>query len=77
MPKMQLAMFVCLLPSHPIGYFFSSLRSNSSVQKLISHAPINGAYTELFAGLHSSITQENNGGWGKSMSHIRDECRYA
>ncbi|KAB8205701.1 hypothetical protein BDV34DRAFT_96406 [Aspergillus parasiticus] len=31
--------------------------------KLISHPPINGAYTELFAGLHPSITEENNGGW--------------
>lgn len=32
---------------------------------MISHDPINGAYTELFAGLHPSITEKNNGGWGK------------
>ncbi|QRD91096.1 short-chain dehydrogenase [Aspergillus flavus] len=31
--------------------------------KLISHPPINGAYAEHFAGLHPSITEENNGGW--------------
>lgn len=34
-------------------------------QKLISSDPINGAYTELFAGLSDTITEENNGGWGK------------
>ncbi|KAE8324091.1 hypothetical protein BDV39DRAFT_208280 [Aspergillus sergii] len=31
--------------------------------KLISHPPNNGVYTELFAGLHPSIMEENNGGW--------------
>jgi hypothetical protein len=35
-------------------------------QKLFAYAPKTGAYTELFAGLHSSITAENNGGWGKA-----------
>jgi hypothetical protein len=30
--------------------------------------PINGAYTELFAGLSNDITEENNGGWGKIPS---------
>lgn len=32
---------------------------------MISHEPIKGAYTELFAGLHDSITEKNNGGWSK------------
>ncbi|KAK9318740.1 hypothetical protein V1517DRAFT_267436, partial [Lipomyces orientalis] len=44
--------------------------------RLISHDPINGAYTELFAGLHPAITQENNGGWGKSTSNRRDKDRF-
>lgn len=25
-----------------------------------------GAYTELFAGLSETITEQNNAGWGKS-----------
>ena len=35
------------------------------VQKLITHPPKNGAYTELFAGLHPSFTKTDNGGWGE------------
>jgi hypothetical protein len=36
-------------------------------QKLVASHPKNGAYTELFAGLDVSITEANNGGWGKSI----------
>ncbi|KXH48475.1 short-chain dehydrogenase [Colletotrichum simmondsii] len=31
--------------------------------KFLAHKPINGAYTELFAGLSPTITEKNNGGW--------------
>lgn len=31
--------------------------------------PINGAYTELFAGLSDTITKEDNGQWGRFFTH--------
>ena len=34
-------------------------------QRLITHHPKNGAYTELFAGLSPTITEQNNGGWSR------------
>ena len=34
--------------------------------KLMLYPPINGAYTELFAGLSPDITLSNTGCWGKS-----------
>ncbi|KAF5651364.1 short-chain alcohol dehydrogenases/reductase [Fusarium tjaetaba] len=50
------------------GNFVTNLQLNMSKMelamfKLISSDPINGAYTELFAGLSDTITEENNGGW--------------
>ncbi|VZI09784.1 unnamed protein product [Fusarium fujikuroi] len=50
------------------GNFDTNLQQNMSKMelamfKLISSDPINGAYTELFAGLSDTITEENNGGW--------------
>ncbi|KAI3532912.1 short-chain dehydrogenase [Colletotrichum filicis] len=33
------------------------------IVKFLAHKPINGAYTELFAGLSPTITEKNNGGW--------------
>jgi hypothetical protein len=38
------------------------------LQNFIASEAINGAYTELFAGLDPSITEANNGGWGKLES---------
>jgi hypothetical protein len=35
------------------------------LQRLVTHDPVNGAYTQLFAGLHPSITMANSGGWGE------------
>ena len=35
------------------------------MQKLISHYPKNGAYTQLFASHSPSITEKHNGSWGK------------
>lgn len=34
------------------------------------HDPINGAYTELYAGLSTDITEKQNGGWGKSIQSL-------
>ncbi|KAM0321572.1 hypothetical protein ACHAQA_010062 [Verticillium albo-atrum] len=50
------------------GNFVTNLQQNMpkmqlAMFKLISHPPRNGAYTELFAALHPSITEEDNGGW--------------
>ncbi|GAM40129.1 short-chain dehydrogenase [Talaromyces pinophilus] len=50
------------------GNFVTNLQQNMprvqlAMFKMISHEPIKGAYTELFAGLHDSITEKNNGGW--------------
>ncbi|KAH9203542.1 hypothetical protein DL95DRAFT_529610 [Leptodontidium sp. 2 PMI_412] len=33
------------------------------VLNLLSHTPIHGAYTELFAGLSSEVTPDKNGAW--------------
>lgn len=33
--------------------------------KLLMYPPVNGAYTELFAGLSPDITLSNTGCWGK------------
>ncbi|KFZ24489.1 hypothetical protein V502_01024 [Pseudogymnoascus sp. VKM F-4520 (FW-2644)] len=41
------------------------------VQNLITYPPINGAYTELFAGLDKSITQRNNGGWVAPFGRVQ------
>lgn len=38
-------------------------RMGAAIWHMISSDPINGAYTELFAGFHSSITKESN--WGE------------
>jgi hypothetical protein len=32
---------------------------------MIAHPPINGAYTQLYAGLDKSITRADNGGWSE------------
>ncbi|CAI7609154.1 hypothetical protein N7533_000553 [Penicillium manginii] len=50
------------------GNFVTNLQQNMSKMeltmfKLIASEPINGAYTELFAGISDKITEENNGGW--------------
>lgn len=37
---------------------------------LILHPPIFGAYTEIYAGLSSDITEKNNGGWVAPWSRI-------
>ena len=37
---------------------------NAILQRFI-YPPIQGAYTELFAGLSPDITQENNGAWSE------------
>lgn len=36
--------------------------------RLIMYAPINGAYTELFAGLSPEVTLSQTGCWGKLVS---------
>lgn len=60
MPTMQLAMFVCYLnPSCPLFHDACKL----IMQKLISHPPKNGAYTELFAAFSPTLTEKDNGGW--------------
>ncbi|OQE44841.1 hypothetical protein PENCOP_c002G05341 [Penicillium coprophilum] len=50
------------------GNFVTNLQQNMSKMelnmfKLIASEPINGAYTELFAGLSDTITEEDNGAW--------------
>ncbi|KAH7127746.1 hypothetical protein B0J13DRAFT_564463 [Dactylonectria estremocensis] len=50
------------------GNFVTNLQNNMpkwqlAMFKLIAHPPKNGAYTELFAGLHPSITEKDNGSW--------------
>ncbi|KAH7176740.1 short-chain dehydrogenase [Dactylonectria macrodidyma] len=50
------------------GNFVTNLQDNMpklqlAIFRLIAHPPRNGAYTELFAGLHPSITEKDNGGW--------------
>jgi len=50
------------------GNFVTNLQQNMpKIQvaffRLIAHDPVNGAYTQLFAGLHPSITTANSGGW--------------
>ncbi|KAI6754869.1 hypothetical protein HG530_012621 [Fusarium avenaceum] len=50
------------------GNFVTNLQQNMSTMelamfRLTASDPINGAYTELFAGLSDTITEENNGGW--------------
>ncbi|KAF5009783.1 hypothetical protein FDECE_4019 [Fusarium decemcellulare] len=40
--------------------------------RLISYEPRFGAYTELFAGLHPGIKEENNGGWVASFGRLVD-----
>ncbi|KAJ5676796.1 short-chain dehydrogenase [Penicillium maclennaniae] len=44
--------------------------------KLVSPAQIYGGYTELFAGLHPSITERNNGCWVIPYGKIAD-CKRA
>ena len=39
-----------------------------AVAKLIGYPPINGAYTQLFAGLSPEATIEKSGSWGKYSS---------
>jgi retinol dehydrogenase-12 len=34
------------------------------IMSLMGHPPIDGAYTELYAGLSSDITIEKTGSWG-------------
>ena len=74
MPKYQLAMFVS--PYHPSIHPASLPRRHSNdllnsntfpptSQKLVSSEPVNGAYTELYAGLSPDVTEKHNGGWGK------------
>ncbi|KAK9373440.1 uncharacterized protein V1513DRAFT_432845 [Lipomyces chichibuensis] len=52
--------------------------------RMISNHPKNGAYTQLFAGLHPSITEKDNGGWVSPYGKLepvrkdfldRDLCR--
>lgn len=42
------------------GFFFRIL------ERLMMYPPLNGAYTELFAGLSPEVNIENTGCWGKS-----------
>lgn len=48
------------------------------LRKFILHPPINGAYTELYAGLSPAITMEQSGNWSKPASiyslHIELTC---
>lgn len=60
MSKMQLAMFIGRLPTHPL--MECTLRLHC-VQKLTTSHPKNSAYTELFAGVSLTITEKDNGGW--------------
>ena len=39
--------------------------------KLLMYPPVNGAYTELFAGLSPDITLSNTGCWGKCFCSAR------
>ncbi|UKZ80011.1 hypothetical protein TrVFT333_007775 [Trichoderma virens FT-333] len=57
------------------GNFVTNLQDNMpklqlAVFKMIASEPINGAYTELFAGLSPSITETNNGGWVSPFGKI-------
>ncbi|KAH7007918.1 hypothetical protein B0J12DRAFT_85079 [Macrophomina phaseolina] len=50
------------------GNFVTNLQQNMTkveltMFKLIAHPPINGAYTELYAGLSEEITEANDAGW--------------
>ncbi|KAJ4033199.1 short-chain alcohol dehydrogenase [Fusarium oxysporum] len=59
------------------GNFVTNLQQNMSKMelamfKLISSDPINGAYTELFAGLSDTITEENNGGWVSPFGKVEN-----
>ncbi|KAE8153587.1 hypothetical protein BDV25DRAFT_127100 [Aspergillus avenaceus] len=50
------------------GNFVTNLQQNMSKMelamfKLIASDPVNGAYTELFAGLSDTITEKENGAW--------------
>ena len=37
-------------------------------QKMLASDPKNGAYTELFAGLSTTIKEKDNGGWGELLT---------
>ncbi|CAI6085707.1 unnamed protein product [Clonostachys chloroleuca] len=57
------------------GNFVTNLQQNMSkvelnMFKLIASPPINGAYTELFAGLSDDITEEHNGAWVSPFGKI-------
>lgn len=72
MSKMELAMFVRSprkqqQPRLFLLACFSIIVLILRIQKLISSEPKNGAYTELFAGLSDTITEDNNGGWGELL----------
>ncbi|KAG5762625.1 hypothetical protein H9Q72_009289 [Fusarium xylarioides] len=54
------------------GNFVTNLQQNMprmqlAIFKLIAHAPKNGAYTQLFASHSPTITEKENGCWGKSF----------
>ncbi|GKT76811.1 short-chain dehydrogenase [Colletotrichum tofieldiae] len=59
------------------GNFVTNLQQNMpkiqlAMFKLISHPPKKGAYTQLFAGLDSSITEDDNGGWVSPFGRKED-----
>lgn len=41
----------------------------AAIRFMVLHPPINGAYTELFAGLSNEVTLEQSGGWGEPQSN--------
>jgi retinol dehydrogenase-12 len=59
------------IPMNPGNLKSDLARDQGTTIKLISmvigYPPVNGAYTELFAGLSPEVTVEKSGEWGKSL----------
>ena len=64
---------VISIPCNP-GHLSSDLYRDSGtifktvLNAFITHPPINGAYTEIFAGLSPAIKMKDTGEWGKFLS---------
>ena len=64
---------VVSVPCNP-GHLRSDLYRDSGtlfktvLNTLVTYPPINGAYTEIFAGLSPTITMKETGGWGEFLT---------
>ena len=67
---------VVSIPCKP-GHLRSDLYRDSGIlfkavlNSLITYPPINGAYTEIFAGLSPTITIQETGDWGEFLTLFR------